>query len=143
MSDTEDTGENGDLGLGRGLQPGSLDPPKIDSEGDNNFSRLMRIPACHTVSSQSSQSRKSADTQTSPSKHSLPKMTLKWLSRQKSDTKATESTSEWPTFAEVPLGTSLRQQRELYAKHLKDLFPELQEHQSYTPSLSSNGNGRL
>ncbi len=33
----------------------------------------------------------------------------------------------FPTFAEVPLGTSIRQQRELFEHDLKEIFPQNSE----------------
>ncbi|XP_041370659.1 coiled-coil domain-containing protein 125-like [Gigantopelta aegis] len=125
----------GDLGLGEGLKPGGL-ATFLQLDGIKDGSSCQ----CQSFISKAngSESRFSDAVATPKNKQSK---SLIGRSKSKSLSSATESGSaerceeNFPTYADVPLGTSLRQQKKIYEQNLDSL---LKKH-GCSASVESNG----
>ena len=131
----EDTVEKGDLGLGRGLKPGAIERTEEDG-GEFNprdiallrhaQSAMARSASIHSLDNFDGKYTSFPILDGHPkSKIRIPKLGLRWLRRSKSDCQDLSLSTKFPEYADVPLGTSFRQQRELYLQQMKELFPDL------------------
>ena len=121
--DGSDT-ESGDLGLGKGLKPGALEKEAEDEE--MKFTMLVHTPA-GVRSRTSSVTGSDVDPSHSKKPNRLTDK-LKWLKRKQSSKDFHDREGEggndyeFPPYIEVPIGTSLNQQRQLFDQELDELM---------------------
>lgn len=146
-----------DLGLGDGLQPGSL-PPASEEIQEQTFTMLVHTPAILSRTRSKSQDGSHSDP-SSPNqavsgksrtrlmdkirkiktrKTSLDNSSSNTVLCNGNDTNNCEETNH-PLYAEIPLGTSIRQQRELFHRELNDMLGQ----HSYSAGGMLNHKGLL
>ena len=141
-NDSEDTFNIvcGDLGLGDGLKPGGLTTfLHLDGMKDCSPCQCQKI-----ISKTNNTERRCSEVADSfKSKQSAGKL-KSIIGKSKSLSSANESDNterceeSFPTYADVPLGTSLRQQKKIYEQNLDSL---LKKHGCKTPAGSNGNNG--
>lgn len=135
--------DGGDLGLGRGLKPGAI--PKEDSDSETEVPQMNRTmirvervaygkPASLNTSPNRSRSGStSIDTENGGSLNigAHPKKAMSFSEKLKSFKKSKSLSVETgqdnipvTIYAEVPLGSSVRQQRKLFEQELEDIFQQ-------------------
>lgn len=158
--------DDGDIGLGRGWKPGGI--PKDESDRDNGFPH-GGPPSPLTLGLGSSFAsygifipRKNSDPECShcSQRRKSTKLSKKLknvgsLSIDTSHTSADSvddsqingsincgplSVTDIPVYADIPIGTSLRQQRELFSHDLHELFAYVGDLQESPSSPSANSN---
>lgn len=107
--------ENGDLGLGEGLRPGSL--PRILK--DWKINKTPKHPGKYLPDDFYCEDLR-------PPVHSKLRMTFPRKKSRTSSQSSAESDDlsdgdNFPTFADIPYGTSLNQQKRLFAKDLSNI----------------------
>ncbi|XP_072177854.1 coiled-coil domain-containing protein 125-like [Diadema setosum] len=147
--------EEGDLGFGQGLKPGAILPTRCAGhlEQTSNGVSAQNL----SLLSQAGYSRKAGkavgcaaplQSQQRPSKEERRKASgsTRRLTRSSSlgsvlhkddSIGRSEREEDIPAFAGVPLGTSLRQQRALFDRHMKD-FLQKKEELSNTPEVKGS-----
>lgn len=101
--------DNGDLGLGEGLKPGAL--PKIDPSDPFPGSQCQK-PDLTTWEERF----------TPDAPQHKPKLTDKLLRRTRQESQGENERTEFPSFDEVPFGTSLKQHKKLLEHHWKEIY---------------------
>lgn len=111
--------EIGDLGLGQGLKPGAL-AKDVGDYDSMQFTMFVHSPA--GVRSRSS-SVNEADGDIGPNKRTL-KFTdrFKWLGRKQSSLDNSRPRDSFASLTQIPIGTSLTQQRELFERELREMM---------------------
>lgn len=132
----DDLEEGGDLGLGRGLKPGGL---SVNDEPETQFTTLVKTPQSQTPVSSSAETNPKEDSKGktqielhSPKVTSMTKFKLRNIGRSKtvghmlSNEEQHEQDPYMPmlVYAEVPLGTSIGQQRQLFEHQLHQIIKE-------------------
>ena len=120
MDEGEDI-ETGDLGLGKGLKPGAIEKDE-DEDSNLKFTMLLHTPA-GVRSRTSSVTGADADVGTAKLTNKFADK-LKWLKNKKAsqDLKDRGYDYDFPPYTEVPIGTSLSQQRQLFDQELQELM---------------------
>ena len=118
----EENLETGDLGLGEGLKPGAI--PKDENDCDQlQFTMLLHTPS--GVRSRAS-SVIGSDIDHTPERKSLKLIEkLRFFRRRQSSLEKGKDHGygyPFPPYTEVPIGTSLDQQRKLFEQQLQGLM---------------------
>ena len=128
-----------DLGLGRGLKPGGIPRQREDVDRYTVVQVMKHVTGeekrpkdvTGTPGQVNTQPRRSsAECALPPAKHRPRRLSDRFRLLRRG-TKADRDTSDeaevFPTYAEVPLGTSLRQQKKLYEDSIDQLFLKNEE----------------
>ena len=120
MEEGEDI-ETGDLGLGKGLKPGAIEKDTEDEDSNLKFTMLLHTPA--GVRSRTSSVASEPDLGTSKLTNKFSDK-LKWLrgKKEQQESKDRGYDYDFPPYTEVPIGTSLNQQRQLFDLELQELM---------------------
>jgi hypothetical protein len=114
--------ETGDLGLGKGLKPGAIEKDQEDEDSNLKFTMLLHTPA-GVRSRTSSVTGSDADLGTTKTTNKFSNK-LKWLKSKKAshDAKDRGYDYDFPPYTEVPIGTSLSQQKQLFDQEMQELM---------------------
>ena len=144
--------ENGDLGLGEGLKPGSL-PQRI---AKYNITRHQKTSCKEPGDSSAGKQCLPSDFNAEELRAPVQGRSLLHFNRRSnrlSSTSASESDSdtqmlydsvvsetneEFPTFADVPFGTSLQQQKRLFEKNMSQFKMRCHSHDSSTKMFQND-----
>ena len=122
----EEDVDGGDLGLGRGLKPGGLEVNHDQETSHPQFTMLVKTPppTLQHQNSMPTERRKSADGDhfQLPGKSRRNSMfKLKFIGKSRTEVLDDEPQEDYPAFAEIPLGTSMRQQKKLFEEKMNEL----------------------
>ncbi len=122
--------DGGDIGLGRGLKPGALARTDTDSESEID-PVLFALQQCAVLTAGSKSDAfgdSTPDELKTPAQklaHKLMKLKrLGSLEKECAEKSCESESGDFPVFAEVPLGTSIRQQKELFQHEIREIFAQ-------------------